>query len=115
MAFPLLAVKGQMPAGVEGHVSHSSHQSHVSGTGGHVSHVSHHSHVSSVPAPAPILAPPVEEPGHRSVNIDINTKKVGQDLHRAEEKVQDALNSSKEDPAKRAATQAINTAKEVGN
>jgi len=60
-------------------------------------------------------APPVEEPGHRSVNIDINTKKVGQDLHRAEEKVQDALNSSKEDPAKRAATQAINTAKEVGN
>lgn len=57
VAFPLLAVKGQMPAGVEGHVSHSSHQSHVSGTGGHVSHVSHHSHVSSVPAPAPTSVP----------------------------------------------------------
>jgi hypothetical protein len=57
VAFPLLAVKGQMPAGVEGHVSHSSHQSHVSGSGGgHVSHVSHHSHVSSVPAPAPTSA-----------------------------------------------------------
>lgn len=57
VAFPLLAVKGQMPAAVEGHVSHSSHQSHVSGSGGgHVSHVSHHSHVSSVPAPAPTSA-----------------------------------------------------------
>jgi len=57
VAFPLLAVKGQMPAGVEGHVSHSSHQSHVSGAGGgHVSHVSHHSHVSSVPAPVPTSA-----------------------------------------------------------
>jgi hypothetical protein len=59
VAFPLLAVKGQMPAGVEGHVSHSSHQSHVSGSGGHVSHVSHHSHVSSVPAPVPTSAAPV--------------------------------------------------------
>ena len=54
VAFPLLAVKGQLPTSVGGHVSHSSHQSHVSGSGGgHVSHVSHHSHVSSVPAPAP--------------------------------------------------------------
>jgi len=58
---------------------------------------------------------PVEDPGHRSVNIDINTKKVGQDLHRAEEKVQDALNNGKDDPAKRAQTQVIGTAKEVGN
>ena len=33
VAFPLLAVKGQTPASVGGHVSHSSHQSHVSGSG----------------------------------------------------------------------------------
>jgi len=52
VAFPLLAVRGQAPASVGYHVSHSSH---VSGTGGHNSHVSHASHVSSVPAPP---APP---------------------------------------------------------
>jgi hypothetical protein len=60
VAFPLLAVKGQLPASVGGHVSHSSHQSHVSGSGGgHVSHVSHQSHVSSVPAPVQTSAAPV--------------------------------------------------------
>jgi len=68
VAFPLLAVKGQLPASVGGHVSHSSHQSHVSGSGGgHASHVSHHSHVSSVPAPTSVAtggtqAPPPASP-----------------------------------------------------
>jgi hypothetical protein len=56
VAVPLLAVKGQAPAGADSHVSHSSH---VSGSDGHVSHVSHASHVSSVPAPAPTTAAPV--------------------------------------------------------
>lgn len=51
VVFPLLAVKGYAPAGVNAHVSHVSHSSHVSGSGGHVSHASHTSHVSSVPAP----------------------------------------------------------------
>lgn len=62
VAFPLLAVKGQMSASVEGHVSHSSHQSHQSGTGGHVSHVSHHSHISSVPTPGPTSVPVATQP-----------------------------------------------------
>lgn len=74
VAFPLLAVKGQVPASVGYHVSHSSHvsssggghvshSSHVSGAGGghvshssHVSSVSHSSHVSASPAPAPPVA-----------------------------------------------------------
>jgi hypothetical protein len=61
VAFPLLAVKGQGPAGFgysANHSSHQSHESHVSGGGGgghssHYSHDSHYSHTSSVPGPAP--------------------------------------------------------------
>lgn len=45
VAFPLAAVKSQVPASLESHVSHSSH---VSGSGSHVSHSSHSSHTSSV-------------------------------------------------------------------
>src|ERR1700722_1722742 len=45
VAFPLLALRGQAPASVGYHVSHSSH---VSGSGSHLSHVSHSSHVSAV-------------------------------------------------------------------
>lgn len=59
VAFPLLAVKGQSPAGLGYHVSHYSHESHVSGGGyhsSHYSHDSHYSHTSSVPAPAPTTA-----------------------------------------------------------
>lgn len=53
VAFPLVAVKSQVAANFEAHVSHSSH---VSGSGSHVSHVSHSSHVSSINAPAPPAA-----------------------------------------------------------
>jgi hypothetical protein len=51
VAFPLYAAKGQNPARLGDHVSHSSHDSHVSGGGYHSSHSSHDSHSSSVPAP----------------------------------------------------------------
>ena len=60
VAFPLLAVKGQTPASVGCHVSHSSHQSMcralVVGMSPMFLTVSH---VSSVPAPAPTSAAPV--------------------------------------------------------
>ena len=46
VAFPLVAVKSQITANLESHVSHSSHVS--SSGGGHVSHSSHSSHTSSV-------------------------------------------------------------------
>jgi hypothetical protein len=42
-------------------------------------------------------------PGHRNVNIDIDTHKIGQDLHRGEQRLQQILESSKDakgDPAK---------------
>ncbi|MGH3253604.1 MAG: hypothetical protein ACRDOI_46350 [Trebonia sp.] len=57
VAFPLLAVKGQEPASIGAHVSHSSH---VSGSG--IGHVSHASHVSSVPGPVPTTAVPAAPP-----------------------------------------------------
>jgi hypothetical protein len=65
VAFPLAAVKSQVAANLESHVSHSSHVS--SSGGGHVSHsshsshtssVSHSSHTSSVNAPAPVTTAP---------------------------------------------------------
>ena len=41
--------------------------------------------------------------GHRSVNIDIDGRKIGDDLHKGEEKIQEALDKKrKEDSSKRA-------------
>ncbi len=41
--------------------------------------------------------------GHRAVNIDIDSKKIGQDLHKGEEKIQETLDKRhKEDGSKRA-------------
>ncbi|HLN30939.1 MAG TPA: hypothetical protein VK395_24585 [Gemmataceae bacterium] len=41
--------------------------------------------------------------GHRSVNIDIDSRKIGQDLHKGEEKLQQALDKNvKEDTSKQA-------------
>ena len=66
VAFPLSAVKSQVTANLESHVSHSSHVS--SSGGGHVSHsshsshtssVSHSSHTSSVNVPAPVTTAPI--------------------------------------------------------
>lgn len=66
VAFPLTAVKSQVAANLESHVSHSSHVS--SSGGGHVSHsshsshtssVSHSSHTSSVNVPAPVTTAPI--------------------------------------------------------
>jgi hypothetical protein len=45
------------------------------------------------------------DPGHRSVTIDVNTKKIGSDLQKGSEKIQNALDSTtKEDTARRAET-----------
>ncbi len=38
--------------------------------------------------------------GHRKVNIDIDTQKIGQDLHQGEQKLQRMLEANKSDAAK---------------
>jgi hypothetical protein len=40
------------------------------------------------------------EPGHNNVSIDINTKKIGQDLHKGEQKLQQILDSAAKDKDK---------------
>jgi hypothetical protein len=43
---------------------------------------------------------PAADPGHHNVSIDIDTNKIGKDLHNGEQKLQKILENSKADPSK---------------
>ena len=42
--------------------------------------------------------------GHQAYNVDLNARKIREDLHRGTEKLQEAIDSSRKDDGKRAVT-----------